>query len=269
MRIPNVVIFIIMLCISCSGEKQNKDQHSSRVFLSNSEEVESSDGVRDLEGDELFDDFFYNFVTDKDFQKNRVLFPITELINDEKIVLDKNNWNYDKTFNQIESYVQIIKDNSKVDISKDINLKNVKVELINIPEQLIKQYSFIKSEHSWHLNTIHIYPLKNNVNKFFWSFYEKFATDSVFQRRCLRTPIDFETYDIQQGETISGFLDVEQWFSFAPTFPSGIIININYGEPFVPKEDCVLVIRELSNSMASLLKFCKINGFWMLTKLED
>ena len=59
-------------------------------------------------------------------------------------------------------------------------------------------------------------PLAANENGDFLAFYQRFATDSLYQRSHVADPVEFRTYDSETFEEISGVVDVDQWFAFRP-----------------------------------------------------
>ena len=78
-------IFSIVLLFTCCTHNSKKTN-----LTHNSNSNYEQDLLRSP--DNSFIEFFENFMWDKEFQKTRVIFPIT--IDEDMIITNKNNWKY-------------------------------------------------------------------------------------------------------------------------------------------------------------------------------
>jgi len=68
--------------------------------------------------------------------------------------------------------------------------------------------------------------------------------------------------------TMTGTLAPEQWPSFAPQLPRGLIYNIIYGQKYTESSQKIFVVRGIANGLETELTFKKRGGKWKLTKLS-
>ncbi|MEG1580783.1 MAG: DUF4348 domain-containing protein [Bacteroidaceae bacterium] len=220
--------------------------------------------------DELFDDFLYSFTSSRKFQKKRVVFPLKVSVDGKKSMLHAKEWSFDRLYQGEESYTVLFNREKDMRLEKDTSLKRVKVEWLYLYKQRTKQYLFEKVKGQWHLTAISYASLSKHAHHHFLNFYKQFTTDSLFQRRSIRNPLTFVTYDEEnEYQIIEGSVDTDQWFAFRPELPKNVITNIDYGQTFVKKNTCVVVIRGVANSMQSILTFHQDKGNWKLTKFEN
>lgn len=260
---------------SCQGPVKQQTNSRDSVMLQADSVVVGSSVVADEKMppksvDGLFDDFIYSFMTNRKFQMQRIDFPL--LISDarkgSKSFIQQKQWRFDRLYATKQSYI-VIYDHNNTNLEKNTKLNKVVVEWINLNKKTIKQYNFFREEGIWKLKSLRYETIRQNANADFLTFYQRFAVDSVFQRRHVSQTVSFKTYDSDNFETVEGVVDVDQWFAFKPDLPHGVIANVNYGQQYRDNRERVMVISGLSNSMYSVLTFKKKNGSWILTKFEN
>ena len=112
-------------------------------------------------------------------------------------------------------------------------------------------------------------PLAANENGDFLAFYQRFATDSLYQRSHVADPVEFRTYDSETFEEISGVVDVDQWFAFRPDLPRDVITNLRYGQPYAGSDCRIVVINGLSSSLSCNLTFKRWGKTWRLVAFQN
>ena len=129
---------------------------------------------------------------------------------------------------------------------------------------------FARENGSWRMNRINYFPISRHKDAGFLNFYEKFATDSVFQSEHLNETIDFITFDEDNHyQKIEGLIESDQWPVFHPELPANDIFNIDYGLGLHNKNVRVVSVRGNSNGMSSMFKFVRHKGVWKLVKFEN
>lgn len=240
-------------------------------------ETETRDSIPEEElvippkkADELFDDFAFAFMKNPYFQKERTNFPLPYTIDKERKHIDRKAWTFDKMYSEEEVYTLIFDNIKEEAMAKDTTLKSVTVEEINIDTHRTKAYRFKKTGGEWRLIAMEEKELGESENSDFYGFYQRFATDSTFQRAHIEDPLPFSTFDDDIFEVVDGVISADQFQDFAPKLPKQKITNILYGQGFRNSRFRILSIRALSSGMESNMQFRKnADGEWMLTRLEN
>lgn len=218
--------------------------------------------------DELFDDFFFNFAANGKLQRKRIKFPLP-VIRKDTTFIKASAWETEHFFMHQDYYTLIFDNLRQMNVVKDTTIHHVIVEKIYLKRNTVKQYLFDRVQGLWKMTAIKYEGMRKNRNASFLSFYSKFATDSAFQISSINDPLDFSgPSSDDEFDTTSGFLAPEQWLSFAPELPSGMIYNIQYdSERKSGGNQRIFVIRGISNGLETELTFRKKEGKWMLIKL--
>lgn len=219
--------------------------------------------------DGLFDDFIYNFMRSKKFQFSRIRFPLANRTDGVDNPIRKSQWKMDRMYAENSTYTMIFNSHRATQSEKDTSLHHVVVEWIYLEEGRVKQYIFEKLQGQWQLTALDRHAFENHPNSDFYSFYQKFATDTQFQEAHILQPFNFKTYDYDSFEEIEGTLDVSQWPDYRPELPNGTITNIIYGKPDHQSNYRALVISSPSAGMNCTLEFVKKDGEWMLSAMEN
>ncbi len=219
--------------------------------------------------DELFNDFIYGFMTNRKFQRARIRFPLVYEVNGRVDSIMPDEWDFDRLYSEKEVYTVIYGKASEEEKAKSTSLSHVVVEWIELTRRRVKSYEFDRGPRGWMLTALRSMPLGRNENASFLIFYQRFATDSVFQREHVTDPVAFKTYDSENFEEISGVVDIDQWFLFRPDLPHDVITNIRYGQSYKGSKFRIVAINSLSSSMFSYLTFEREGDTWMLVAFEN
>ena len=221
--------------------------------------------------DELFDDFFFNFAGNRKLQMKRIMFPLPVVNDGQKAQMSKSEWQMERFFMPQGFYTLILDNRKQLNLSKDTSINHVVVEKINLEEQRVKKYNFDRKNGEWMLTSIDNSAMVQNNNSSFLKFYQRFATDSAFQKKSLSNPIAFTGPDPDDDfETITGDLLPEQWPDVGPTdLPGDLIYNIIYGQEYKESTQKIFLLRGIANGQELQMTFKAIGGEWKLTGLVE
>ncbi len=219
--------------------------------------------------DELFDDFLFNFTANKKLQYERVKFPLKVMEGDSESTIEKKDWVIEKFFMKQEFYTLILDEESQLALSKDTTVDHVIIEKIYLKEKSVEQHVFERENGLWMLTGINRNTMYQNPNKSFLNFYEKFASDSLFQIESMNDPVSTILPDPEDDFTmIEGDFHPEQWPEFCPMeLPADFIYNVIYGQKYSQTNQKLFVIRGISNGLEVEMTFKNKNGNWKLTKI--
>ena len=276
----------LMLAASC-GERGTRTGPSETATmeaeLSDTAAAESPEEETQLQlvkeqevpatADESFADFFFNFASDDDFQKERIVFPISYYKGEEVLRTTRDDWQHDSLLSRSEVYTVMFDSDEDMYVEEDTSLTSVQVDMIYLVKRRVKRYYFERINDRWYLEAINMEPVtdKSDDTEDFFTFYSRFATDSVFQRERLHDPLAFVTADPEDDFSIlETTLDVGQWFAFRPPLLQEWLSNIHYGQPSsVDSRQKILEIKGFGNGFCNTLFFNLRQGLWRLMKFED
>ena len=220
--------------------------------------------------DELFDDFFFNFAANRKLQRKRIHYPLP-VYRDGKVkkYIQKGQWKIDNFFMRQDFYTLIFDNIKQMQVVKDTSIDHVIVEKVYFKKEIVKQYLFNRINGQWMMTSINYKPLYQNMNASFLKFYQKFVADSAYQVHSVNDPLMFTGPDPDDDfGTMTGTLAPEQWPSFAPQLPRGLIYNIIYGQKYTESNQKIFVVRGIANGLETELTFKKRGEKWKLTKLS-
>ena len=221
--------------------------------------------------DELFDDFFYNFIDDARFQGQRIAYPLPCKEGDESEKLTKQDWaQYDHFKNQ-EVLSVLYEREQDYALSKDTSMQHVGVEWIQLKDDDVERFQFNRVGGKWMLTEIDKKKRGNMPNGDFLNFYAKFMADTVFQGKSLAEPLKvILTSDDGEEEPQEEFLTVEEWFEMRHSLPlpTEDIVNVDYGQACISQNKKTLLLQGISNGMQMKFKFNKDGDDWKLMEIE-
>ena len=99
----------------------------------------------------------------------------------------------------------------------------------------------------------------------------RFVTDSVYQSRHIREPLEYITIDPDDEFSIlETTLDLNQWYAFRPVLPVDKLSNINYGQKNSDYSNTkILKVNGIGNGYTNIFYFRRHRGEWELYKYED
>ena len=160
-----------------------------------------------------------------------------------------------------------------IELEKDTASTSVRIEWIDLKAMKMKRYYFERLYGWWKLEAIDdaSIPKENTSQEDFYTFYERFANDSVFQRSRVVDPLPFVAPDPEDDfQMLETTIGKEQWFSFQPKLPQDVLTNINYGQRLDKNSRTrIIELRGFGNGFNNTLYFKCRNGEWKLTRFED
>ena len=267
---------------SCGIGKKNADAQEGAMEQGDSiesvadtlwvEEVEEEPMVP-VSADESFADFLYNFALNEKLQLRRILFPLPYYMDNRKDTIAKEQWTHDPLFSQQEFYTMLYDNLDDAELEKDTASTSVRIEWIDLKAKKMKRYYFERLYGWWKLEAIDdaSIPKENTSQEDFYTFYERFANDSVFQRSRVVDPLPFVAPDPEDDfQMLETTIGKEQWFSFQPKLPQDVLTNINYGQRLEQNSRTrIIELRGFGNGFNNTLYFKCRNGEWKLTRFED
>lgn len=277
---PWLVVYVVLLLCSCGERKRlvpsEEDSTSMDLYVpadSVEDEVEQlvADTPMPKSAEGLFDDFFFNFASSSQLQRERIRFPLLVWRGEHADTIAKDKWEYERFFMRQGYYTLIFDDEEHADVVKDTSIDKAMVETIYFGTESVEQYAFDRKEGLWMLDNIRYIPIANSRNASFLKFYNQFATDSLFQIESLSEVVQISVPDPDDDFAyLDGVVTPETWPAFAPSvLPSGTIYNIAYGERTVDSNSRIFVVRGISNGMEMQLNFALKDNRWLLTKYKE
>lgn len=272
------LLFVVccMACFtstSCSDKKSVADSLMLDSLAIDSQATDTLERVISEEpmpkaADELFDDFLFNFMARKDIQYSRIVFPLHVEEGGKTTIIEKRQWKRERFFQNQDFYTLLFDNQKQVELQKDTAVNHAVVEKIYLDKRYVKQYIFNRKNGQWMMTSIKNSSFSGTPNASFLDFYSKFVSDSTFQIASIADELYFSGPDPDDDfANIEGILLPEQFPSFAPPMPKGMIYNIIYGEPKYGSNTKIFLIEGIANGIQQELIFKRINGCWKLYKL--
>ena len=149
-----------------------------------------------------------------------------------------------------------------------VELVKYNLGILKQKNSLVKAYHFLRIKGAWMLTEVRTTPLKENTNASFLSFYQQFASDSLFQLKSLNETVQFVGPDPDDDfNVMEGVITADTWEAFAPKLPAKSIYNIVYGKPEPEGNDKIFLLRGVANGLEMELRFKKVGGRWLLMKM--
>lgn len=219
--------------------------------------------------DELFDDFFFNYASNLTQQRERTVFPLPVSDGGNTRTIQQKQWKLEPFFMKQDYYTLIFDSERQMELVRDTAVSTVTVERIYLDKGRVEQFMFSRSSGRWMLHEVKWVPLPQNANAQFLSFYQQFATDSLFQRKSLAQQIQFSGPDPDDDfSTIDGVITPDFWDAFRPELPHDMIYNIVYEQQNPAAKEKLFLLRGIANGLEVEITFHQHKGQWKLTKLS-
>lgn len=277
-------VALALACTSCGNGKVNTDPFSpiSQMVDSASRKTHvqpqpevsqpaAETKPQPLKADGHFVDFIFSYALDDSLQRQRTVFPLPYYKDDTPLKIARDEWQHDSLFARQQCYTLLFDNEEEMDMEGDTTLASVQVEWIYLEPRKVKKYYFQRIHGLWMLEAINLRKLEQGDDEAFADFYLRFATDSVYQRQHISTPLSFVTIDPDDEFSIlETTLDLDQWYAFRPSLPEERLSNINYGQQNQDLSSTkILKISGIGNGYSNILYFRKRRGEWELYKFED
>ena len=277
-----VAICMLGCLVSCGVGKKNPDVQESQVEPTDSVEAVADtlvveevveEQVVPVSADESFADFLYNFASNEKLQRRRILFPLPYYMDNKKDSIEKEQWVHDPLFSQQEYYTMLYDNLDDAELEKDTASTSVRIEWIDLKSKKMKRYYFERMYGWWKLEAIDDATMmkEDTGQEDFYEFYERFATDSLFQASRVADPLPFIAPDPDDDfQILETTIQKAQWFTFQPQLPTEHLTNINYGQRLDRNSRTrIIELRGFGNGFCNTLYFRCRNGEWKLTRFED
>lgn len=275
-RLLAMFLTSMLLMVACQGNKNEKMTEQEPADSTDSLATSAAAMEAVLEAnplpkaaDELFDDFFFNFIDNRKLQRERIRFPLPVEKGMQTELLESGQWKTDRFFVNQGYYTLIFDNRKQMELMKDTAVAHVVVEKIFLDQKWVKQYVFEREQGLWMLTAIRHKHFGETANASFLAFYSRFATDTVFQIQSLHDPVTFTGPDPDDDfKQIEGVITPDTWLAFAPEMPAGMIYNIIYGKDYVEGRRKIFLIRGIANGLEIEMEFSRQAGNWKLTTLN-
>ena len=287
-KIPEMRILIVLIvlfgCMCACGGGKNKSETIEAVVVEVDSTITMEDSVSDDEwideepelpekADESFDDFLYNFLVDSQLQTTRIVFPLPYYTDDHKDSITNETWEYDQIFSGLESYAVLFDRQSDMELEKETSQVSIKIDRRDMKSHRLKRYYFERIKGEWMLEAIDdaVIPSADSESEDFFSFYERFVNDSLFQTERVVDPLPFVTIDPDdEFHVLETTLEKGQWFAFQPTLSKDVLAHIYYGQRLSENSSTrIMEFKGVGNGFYNVLYFQRRNGLWKLIKFED
>jgi Tfp pilus assembly protein PilP len=266
----------LVLLSACSNNKRTEPYQPSMAQAEKAAEAaaDSLNATTDEEemptaADELFDDFFFNYASNLTQQRERTVFPLPVSDGGNTRTIQQKQWKLEPFFMKQDYYTLIFDSERQMELVRDTAVSTVTVERIYLDKGRVEQFMFSRSSGRWMLHEVKWVPLPQNANAQFLSFYQQFATDSLFQRKSLAQQIQFSGPDPDDDfSTIDGVITPDFWDAFRPELPHDMIYNIVYEQQNPAAKEKLFLLRGIANGLEVEITFHQQKGQWKLTKLS-
>lgn len=271
-------ILITAFFFSTGCTNKNAGVADTLALDSMEEDTTSSDTLSEMieeenmpaAADELFDDFFFNYAASRKVQKERTKFPLPVDSWGKQKTIEEKNWVREHFFMQQGYYTLIFHKASQMKMVKDTAINEVVVERIAINKNMVTRWHFARIRGLWYMNAMSHIALSQHEDANFIKFYQRFVTDSAFQRHSLAESISFTGPDPDDDfSTMTGEIMPEQWSMFVPWMPSGTLYNIKYGnKPYPVTNTRLFYVRGIANGLQMDMVFTRKGKNWQLEKVN-
>ena len=268
---------VVLLTFSCTGKQTNTDNEVSPDSVADSTDTAMVDTLEQLitetpmprAADAMFDDFVFNFVANKRLQYERIVFPLRVTQLDGKTTLtEKSQWKMEHFFLRQGYYTLLFGDDDQMAHMKDTAVNEAVVEKIMLQKNEVKDFYFQRIRGAWMMREVRMNPLETNANASFLAFYKQFVSDSAFQVRSINETVEFIGPDPDDDfNMMEGVITPDTWEAFAPQLPEKVLYNIIYGKQVPEGNQKIFLMRGVANGLELELRFKKVGGRWMLTKM--
>ena len=268
---------VVLLTFSCTGKQTNADGEVSPDSVADSTDTAMVDTLEQLitetpmprAADAMFDDFVFNFVANKRLQYERIVFPLRVTQVDGKTTLtEKSQWKMEHFFMRQGYYTLLFGDDDQMAHMKDTAVNEAVVEKIMLQKNEVKDFYFQRIRGAWMMREVRMNPLETNANASFLAFYKQFVSDSAFQVRSINETVEFIGPDPDDDfNMMEGVITPDTWEAFAPQLPEKVLYNIIYGKQVPEGNQKIFLMRGVANGLELELRFKKVGGRWMLTKM--
>ncbi len=278
------VVFVVALAVmtmligtGCTDKKEAKSD--TLAVITDTIDTTSVDSLEEIiaetpmpkAADELFDDFFFNFASNKQLQRNRIVFPLTVKTGEESHQVQRQEWKMEKFF-RTQGYFTLIFDNTKqMKLVKDTSINKVTVEKIRLGNGTVEQFQFERKNGQWVLSEIDNISYSKTGNASFLTFLDKFLSDESSQQHSIENPLPYYGPDPEgeeENKCVNAEIAASEWRDYLPELPTDVLYNIDYGQTNASSNQKILMFKGIANGLETQLVFKKNGKDWRLVKLN-
>jgi len=278
------LVTVVVSMLSCGAKKDEgeiikhttvgKDALWEEEVLPQEEEEElalSEESTPSIDG--VFNDFLFAYLHSRTLRKERTANPL-RLEHSERPaeMLEEFDPEFEFGFLSGDYFTTLYGNTSQMQAEDDEELEEdsiVSLQRINLNDGTIRNFLFMREGGRWQLDAIREGTFDEDDLSDFLSFYSRFCSDSIFQSQSIADPLHIVLQDPEdEEESIDGIISADQWQTFCPEVPSGIISNIRKGQHYSGQK---IVLRKsgLSNGLQEVFTFTKERTGWHLTRYEN
>lgn len=274
-----VVVCAAMVCVTtgCSEKKAEPvDTTATDTLAVDTVDTVKVDSVVEAApmpkaADKLFADFFFDFISKKKVQLNRIEFPLKVTADGKTRLVGRQEWRMERFYQNQEYYTQIFDNERQMrDVAKT-KADTVIVEKIHLANGRVEQYVFHHPEGKWLLTELRTVGLKESANASFLAFLQRFFSDHDYQMAHVKSPLDYYGPD-PNGEDENHYVRMKiqaaTWSEYLPEIPGDQIYNILYGQVYKESQEKIFLFKGIANGLETQLRFQKQGSQWRLTKLS-
>ena len=222
--------------------------------------------------DELFDDFFFTFVSKPSFQLSRISFPLQCNKQEGQEEISREEWQQFSRFSTQDFFSVIYDADEDIRVQKDTSINCVSVEWIYLQDDYVEAYTFRRFQSKWIMKDINVSHISDLPNGDFLKFYAHFVSDSTAQVEAIKVPLKLTlTDDADEDYQHDTLLNLSDWMEMRPELPipTQALVNIDYGQPNESNWHKNLLMEGVGNGLLIKFRFRKEYGEWKLFGIEN
>ncbi|MCR4593158.1 MAG: DUF4348 domain-containing protein [Bacteroidaceae bacterium] len=275
---PLYVVVTFFSCQNGRGSDSAKDADSTALESSVvadtlsevEEEIEEADESDRL--DTSFDDFMFAFTHSDRLMNKRIEWPLPYIDAEghHRNVTSLNN-SAEFRFLKGDFFTVFYGNKHQVERQKlEPEDSLVVVERIDLLEEKLRDFEFQLISGKWKLTSMRDVVFHESDIYDFLTFYARFSSDTLYQQAHVEQPLKIMVLDPEEDDAyIEGTINSEQWRSFCPDVPGGVISNIRYGTQNYNSKQMIMQKSGSANGFQELFFFTKEDNEWHLTRYEN
>lgn len=270
-----LLLVAAMLLFACRGKKTDApaeikdtplvqnvaDTLVDTVAVDEPEPPAAADGV--------FDDFIFNFMRNRGFQRQRVRFPLSVTASGVERTMQASEWRHDRIFSREDMYALLFDSHKAMSKKAYAKQDSAVISVLNLNEESVKNYFFHKERGAWMLTSVVTKRVREEEGGDFMSFLLRFSDDAEFRKSHVAQSFDLSVLDPDTYEPMQGVAEASQWDDYAPELPTDKLALISYGGIKAGGHERILQVTSLEGAMSSIITFRKQGGRWVAVKLEN
>ena len=222
---------------------------------------------------EFFLDFIFAFTHNGRFQAERIRFPlpVTDTDGTERKISSGRQFRSEFQMPGNDYYTLLLANMHQMEVFQaDSVLQEVDFQCVRLGEGTVSVYNFSREEGRWYLNRRTDKSLEEHPLAAFFHFYERFATDSLYQQECVARNIKVTMDEDGEEEEMEGIIDRDQWPMFRPEMPGLAFVNMDFGQSVSTTDHRLHLLQcGISNGMLDVFTFQRESDRWQLVSYEN